>query len=230
MSRLSALLDELEAYDYADAKGDLLTDGATYQKLRAMAEEMDRVLTEPLPVPPTVEDPTPGVVAFVNERAAADPQVPKPTIKDAVVMLSVIYDLPGHSQPLVVGWNTCHRCLLHTSLCKCKEGPLEPPSIQQWRVRSGHGEVKKEAEHKPKSVAAQLGLPEGDLPHDRTPTVVDSPELSEEARLSGQSILRSGPEPEFQCKSCGIEVTEANADKNDDGTWTCFGCQTQEAS
>lgn len=229
MNQLSQLLDELEAYDMTDATGKLLQNTATFGKLRTMAEDMDRVLsTDGLPAQPPVKD-------FVMDRAVADPQLPTPGITQASFMLSVIYDVPGHSEPLVVGWNTCHRCLLHLSLCHCKEGPLEPPSVQQWRERAGHAPKKAVVEHKPKSVAAQLATihdAEGnvaayvetkELPHDRVSTPVGSSDVAVAAE--GDTTAPDGP----ACNGCGIAVSTENADQNDDGTWTCFACQTQEA-
>lgn len=32
----------------------------------------------------------------------------------------------------IVAWDTCARCLLHISLCKCSTGPQRPEHITRW--------------------------------------------------------------------------------------------------
>jgi hypothetical protein len=230
--QLTELLDQLEMYDFKAGQVDL-NQSKVMGKLRAMAKEMDDVLATVTHA--DIRDPLVGASRLSAERASMDPQVEESvridlreqlkssyTFRDANTMLSILYDVPGHKAPLVIGWTTCEKCMMHIRLCRCPEGPTEPHSVQQWREESGHVAPKK------------------DLP----PTVVDRFDRSAPAQPAEDSLPAQdsdltasavqdadtgGEGTDDVCKVCGIAVTTENADQNDDGTWTCFADQAQAA-
>lgn len=200
MSRLGKLLDQLEDYGFENAIGSQMGSVPPFVALRELAEDMDRVLAEQ----PVLS----GAQKLVASRAAADPAVTRP-FKKVTVILSELHDVPGYNEPLVIGWTTCARCLLHVVLCECAGGPLEPASVQKWRETSGH------------------------VPPKDVPTGVRTPARAEPAAAAVTPVVAVTDPPDQVCKVCGIEVAtegeDRNGDANDDGTFTCFADQAGAA-
>jgi hypothetical protein len=109
---------------------------------------------------------------------------------------------------IVIGWDTCNArnggCGTHVSKCKCKGGPKEPEVFAKWRAESsypGQGALTV-ATSAPKAAT--------------TPAVASSSDSSSgTAAVTGQVPCREGKH----------FVAEADADKNDDGSYTCHACQ-----
>lgn len=112
---------------------------------------------------------------------------------------------------LVIGWDTCGSCLMHIRICRCATGPVRPHYLESW---SG------------KHAGYQAGS--------AVPTAVDSAHVAESepgaAVATVTAIKKRARSQVFQeCSGCGQPVTDESGDRNDDGTWTCFVCQTTHA-
>lgn len=106
------------------------------------------------------------------------------------------------AEGLVVGWDTCGGCGYHIRICNCPNGPTEPDYVKSWR---------------PAPVTTSP------TPVGKTDVVDGSSSVAEGKVTSSPVVLRTGP----TCSGCQTSVSEENADKNDDGTWLCFECQTK---
>lgn len=210
MPTLTELLDQLELYDFADAAGRTMEATKTFAELRALADDMAAVTGSPMT----------GLDKLIADRAALDPNVPKPaplSVRDADVILSVVHsDDPIYSD-LVVGWNSCSVCFMHIKHCTCKAGPTEPPSVQMWRKREGYV---------PKEV-----LPPAPKPK-RRPIEAPTPEHAVAAADAMVADPNNAvPTDADACVFCeiSVEVTgdNVNGSEDDDGTYTCFACQEE---
>lgn len=110
-------------------------------------------------------------------------------------------------EPIVVAFTSCGRCGQHVVNCKCVGGFIEPAYITRMRERS--------LADAPTAVGSTDSTP--------SPVVTpDAPSGGESNRVpSGTPRKARLP----HCATCGKEVTDDDADRNDDGSWTCFACQ-----
>lgn len=123
----------------------------------------------------------------------------------------------GDGSPLVVGWDTCGTCLLHVSRCACPKGPTQPSYVAKW-VAEFEGRLSTPV-RSPESAEGLLS-PEG---------VPDSGQTAIPPVQTDVEGVPSGTRSRASCSGCGKPILtgpdNANADRNDDGTWTCFECQ-----
>lgn len=137
----------------------------------------------------------------------ADEPEPAPKTKPVNVMVTEFPD------GVVIGWDHCaignSGCGKHVSKCKCSGGPRELKVFAKWRdlpdTRPDYGNPDR---HKVTvdAVASETGT--------GTP-VVTKAERASSAAVAGQVPCREGKH----------FAAEAEADKNDDGSWTCHACQ-----
>lgn len=125
----------------------------------------------------------------------------------ALVSIKTVIGKGTNGKPLVVGWDVCGECTQHISNCACPSGPHQPSYVAKFLAEiearpDGPAKSGGHFESAPAAGAAEAG----------TPTAVSS--------------KKSGP----SCLSCHKPVSEENADKNDDGTWTCWVCQAEPSS
>lgn len=114
----------------------------------------------------------------------------------------------GHlhdGRPIVVGWEFC-KSGHHVANCTCQGGPTEPEYITKMRER------------------------EATAPAQAVTTSVSSATSGSSSTTASAGATKAVPSskkgPKLpSCSSCGKPVTDDDADKNDDGTWTCFSCQ-----
>jgi hypothetical protein len=232
MGQLSDLLDQLEMYDFKAGKVDL-NQSKVMGKLRAMAKEMDDVIAA---AKGGKKAPAPTVVVSREEkdRLLEELRTPLPrpsasrenySFRDANTMLSILYDVPGHKEPLVIGWTTCEKCMMHVKLCRCADGPTEPHSVQQWREASGHVAPPKDL---PPTVVDRFDRPAPPAEPDTEALAAEAEAGYDPELITPIPVVRDGL-PDDVCKVCGMVVSTENADMNDDGTWTCFADQAQAA-
>lgn len=126
-------------------------------------------------------------------------------------------------EPLVVGWSTCGECKMHVSRCACTKGPVVPSYVAKWVDEY-------ETKHSPEAVAklrTTVDSPEtaeGSFPAEGVPDSGKSAKSAAGRRKATAGVpLAKGAAP--GCSVCSKAVSEENADKNDDGTWTCHECQ-----
>lgn len=102
---------------------------------------------------------------------------------------------------LVIGWDTCRYsnggCGLHVSKCSCKNGPKEPAIFERWR---------KEEQALPKY-------------HQSAGSTPASPVKSEP---EGAATATGAMVP---CALGQHLVPLDQAERNDDGSFSCFSCQ-----
>lgn len=123
----------------------------------------------------------------------------------------------AEGRQLVVGWDTCGSCLLHVSRCACTKGPSQPSYVARW-VEEFEATLSTPVRN-PESPENLLSPGEGSVSGENViPAVQDESKGVPSATRSRAS-----------CKECGKPVLtgpdNANADRNDDGSWTCFSCQ-----
>ena len=123
--------------------------------------------------------------------------------------------------PLVVAWSTCGECKAHVTRCECSKGPTMPSYVAKWVAEY-------EEKHSPeaaKRLSTTVGSPEtaeGSFPAEGVPVSGKSRSRTGGDEKQAKAVpLAKGP----ACSSCSKPVSEENADKNDDDTWTCFDCQ-----
>lgn len=138
-------------------------------------------------------------------------------VRPTVTSILTAIGTKGDGEPLIVGWDTCGTCLIHVSRCACAKGPTQPNYVAKWV----------------EEFEARLSTPVRNL---ESPENLLSPG---EGSVSGENAIPavqtkstgvpSGTRSRASCKECGKAVLtgpdNANADRNDDGTWTCFSCQ-----
>lgn len=121
--------------------------------------------------------------------------------------------------PLVVAWDTCGQCLMHVRNCQCKLGPVEPSYIAKWVAEHEAQEKLRTAVDSPESA-------EEVFPAEAVP---DSAETGIDPAGTATEGVRSDTRSRATCRKCGKPVEtgpdKANADRDDDGAWTCFSCQ-----
>lgn len=150
------------------------------------------------------------LTALVEAASEAKPPT-LTTVKTAIGTL-------GDGRTLVVGWDTCGACLLHVSRCQCAKGPVQPNYVKKFVEEFEAGQT-------PTPVGS-LEIGEGGLSPERGS---DSGQKPVSPVQDGPEGVPSGTRSRASCKSCGKPVLtgpdNANADRNDDGSWSCFSCQ-----
>lgn len=125
---------------------------------------------------------------------------------------------------VVIGWDHCTQanggCGKSVRACTCKGGPKELKVFEQWR--SGERQMPDYAAAGRAAKAA--GVPtSGALPQGETGLVVG--DAATGARTVTQPKGHTQPKGQVPCKTGEHLVPIEEAEKNDDGTWTCFACQ-----
>jgi hypothetical protein len=149
------------------------------------------------------------------------------TVRPKITTVLTTIGEKSDGSPLVVGWSTCGECKCHVSRCNCPKGPVVPSYVAKWVEDY-------ETKHSPEAVRAELSTDvsnpdsaEGSFPAEGVPDSADSESESSGAAKQAKGVPSA--KSRASCKSCGKPVLtgpdNANADKNDDGSWTCFDCQ-----
>lgn len=103
---------------------------------------------------------------------------------------------------VVIGWDHCTvlngGCGRPVGACNCKGGPKELKIFSKWREAPG-------------TMPAYATT--------KTPTPVPS------IQSSPRTGVRAAPTGQVVCVGHRDFVDQSEADKNDDGTWTCYSCQ-----
>lgn len=109
--------------------------------------------------------------------------------------------------PIVIGWDFC-KCGQHVSNCPCVGGPTEPPYVTKLRERDADLDARFAVK-----TSTSTGNGAGAAPADEVPLGTVKP-------------VKPAKGPKLPtCRSCGKSVTDDDADRDDDGAWTCFTCQ-----
>jgi hypothetical protein len=124
-----------------------------------------------------------------------------------MILSEVDINPPNGGEPIIIGWDTCGRCHMHIRRCECADGPEEPRYVKSWRPSTPVGSKPAPT---PKPDEAQAG---SDLRNQVF------------AGLAAQRAKGGGGIGTPICIGCHKDVSSANADRNDDGTWTCHSCQ-----
>ncbi len=140
------------------------------------------------------------------------------------VMLSLVPVGPDTDSTVAVGWDTCAGCKLAVSKCSCKNGPVEPDYVKKFRQEKPDFRV-------PTPVSSK-----GVKGHHAQIESVDPDNITPGAALVAATeklvtTIANAPDP--ACSTCGMATPADEGDLNDDGTFTCHGCQEatcQEAS
>lgn len=148
-------------------------------------------------------------VVAAGVAAQKEAQRPKPT-----VMLTEFPD------GIFIGWDRCAilngGCGESVAKCKCKGGPKEARVFEEWRTG-----VKQMPEYG-KATIGTAPVSRGVSRKATTPALTN-----EEAREAiSTTITKTG---QVKCAIHGDFVDQAEADENDDHTWTCFVCQESGA-
>lgn len=109
---------------------------------------------------------------------------------------------------VVIGWDHCARCNKSVRTCACKEGPQELRVFEQWRT--GNKTMPDYAAAAKQAAAA--GVPK-----------------TEALGKGNKGVVVAIEQGLVACVIHGDAVPEAEADKNDDDTWTCHTCQESGA-
>lgn len=136
---------------------------------------------------------------------------------------------------MLIGWDLCGGCGKHVSRCTCKAGPSEPayfarlreedakrkaiaagehPELASTGVRSGSGASSARSDQASSTSAQPEEEPS-------TPNTASTTEPTTSAGSSSSSLV--------PCKVGKHLVSPEEADRNDDGSWTCFEHQAGAA-
>lgn len=131
----------------------------------------------------------------------------------------------------LIGWDTCGGCNKHVSRCTEPDGPSEPAYFARLREEDAArkaiaaGENPTVARTSAVANAASSPAPSESASSTSGPTEEASsasPESSESAATPSRSMVPCAPGKHL--------VPEAEAERNDDGSWTCFDCQAGAAA
>lgn len=117
----------------------------------------------------------------------------------------------------LVGWDMCGGCNRHVSRCTEEGGPSEPAYFQRLRAEDA----------KRKAVAAGASTAEAEMglgARTSVPSAAPAPAAQSADAESSTSVVAGVP-----CKVGEHFVAEQDADRNDDGTWTCHEHQAGAA-
>lgn len=127
-----------------------------------------------------------------------DPEPPKPTV--------MVTEFPDG---VVIGWDHCAQasggCGQSVRLCVCKDGPKELKVFEQWR--SG-------AKSMPDYAAAG-----------RAAKASGAPALEGTESQPTTGVVVATKTDQVACALGKHFVDIGEADRNDDGTWSCWACQ-----
>lgn len=126
---------------------------------------------------------------------AEKPAAPAP--KKPTVMVTEFPD------GVVIGWDHCSECNRHVTKCECKGGPKELRVFEKWR----NGD----------KAMPEYGKPAATTTASAPPAAAPTKAAPKKAAVH--------PDGQVVCKDHNDFVPVEEAEKNDDGTWTCFRCQ-----
>lgn len=144
-----------------------------------------------------------------------------PVIKDPIV--KAMYTTIGWSptgRPIVVAYDCCGRCGQHLTNCACEGGPKEPGYIT--KLRESDANARSQAVAPPAESLEATGVAQ--TPNDWEGNFTGRPD-AEVMPPARKAVAHGLP----RCKVCGKQVTDDDADRNDDGTWTCYDDQAGAA-
>lgn len=126
-----------------------------------------------------------------------------------VRIISIIDTDPEGTHEIVVGWDTCGKCIHHISICECPNGPSEPKYIAKFRSES--------------RIADNFGL-------SVTASAVAIEDAPTSITATTPSDVHSASTTD-KCSKCekpvNLDRKEGNADLMDDGTPLCHTCQEE---
>lgn len=151
-----------------------------------------------------------AISAGLDADEAIEAVFPPAQAKRPVTMITEFPD------GIVIGWDTCSSvnsgCGLHISRCTCKGGPKELKVFEQWR----QGEKTMPDYGKAANAARRSGVPS-------TGTIGGTE--------TGIVVVATQPKPvtpanSVPCREGKHFAPIGEAEKNDDGSYTCLACQT----
>lgn len=124
-----------------------------------------------------------------------------------VRIISIIDTDPESTHEIVVGWDTCGKCIHHISICECPHGPTEPSYITKFRSES--------------RIAENFGL-------SVTTSAVAVEETPSSITTTTPSDVHSTSTTQ-KCSEChklvNLDPKDGDADLMDNGKPLCFTCQ-----
>lgn len=129
----------------------------------------------------------------------------------------------------LIGWTSCGVCNKHTSRCGCPTGPTEPRFFEKLREQDALRAARAAGDHAVTTsrLAADATSPfEGEPSPSLAPSGPESSTSVQEPPMEGST----SKEPLVPCAPGKHLVPQSDAERNDDGSWTCFDHQATAAA